>query len=309
MGDHVHEQGEWMVEYKFMQMYMDGNRTGTTRLTDMQALDFIGTPPGAPGVDFYAATPQQMTMDMHMMHVMYGVTDNITAYIMPMYISNTMDHARRPGFPNNNFVVNNDGFGDLGFGAMWRIYDGCTDEVILNFNFTAPTGDIDNVTSVPTGSPTEFPYPMRLGAGTFNARPAITYKQYWERSSLGLQFQTTLPMGLNDERYRMGNEYRANAWYAHLFGPCDQFAATFRVEGIWKSNFVGADPDLNPQFISTADPDMRGGEWVNLGAGLVWQLPGGGRLNAEMALPVYQRLRGVQLEMDWTLAASFSKAF
>lgn len=307
LGDHVHHTGEWMVEYKYTQMYMDGNRTGTTRLTDLEALNYkgVGMPPAA-----FGATPTQMTMDMHMLHIMYGVNDNVTAYIMPMWMSNTMDHARRPGFPNNNFTVNNSGFSDLGFGALWRIYEGCTDDLILNIGFTAPTGDIDNTTAVPTGVPDEFPYPMRLGSGTWNARPGITYKQYWERSSLGLQFQTDLPMGLNDARYRRGNEYRANAWYAHLFGCEDQFAATFRVEGLWRSNYVGADTRFNiPGLISTIDPDMRGGELLNFGYGLIWKLPGGGRLNAELTHPIYQRLRGVQLETDWTLAASYSKAF
>ncbi|MCH1495007.1 MAG: transporter, partial [Rubripirellula sp.] len=28
MGDHLHKTGEWMVEYKYMNMYMDGNRAG-----------------------------------------------------------------------------------------------------------------------------------------------------------------------------------------------------------------------------------------------------------------------------------------
>ena len=54
---------------------------------------------------------------------------------------------------------------------------------------------------------------------------------------------------------------------------------------------------------------MRGGEWVNFGCGMIYQLSGGGRFNVELADPVYQRLRGVQLETDLSLVASFSKAF
>ena len=166
MGDHVHKTGEWMVEYKYANMYMDGNRAGTTRLTDPQSLDFIGTvPPGVPGVSAYGATPTSMTMEMHMLHVMRGITDDITAYIMPMWMVNTMDHLRRNG---TTFTTSNKGFSDLHFGALWRFYNGCTDELILNLRFSAPTGDIDNVTSIPTGSPSEFPYPMRLGHGTWD---------------------------------------------------------------------------------------------------------------------------------------------
>jgi hypothetical protein len=285
---------------------MDGNRAGTTRLTDQQALDFIGTPPGVPAVDFYLATPLQMTMEMHMLHIMRGMTDDITAYIMPMWMVNTMEHMRRN---NTFFTTSNSGFSDLRFGALWRIYNGCDDEVILNLGITAPTGDIDNVTSIPTGAPGEFPYPMRLGSGTWNALPALTYKAYWERASMGLQAAFNLPMGLNDSRYRVGNIYRANAWFSYLLDCDKRHAATFRTEGLWRSNFVGADPQLNPTMISTADPDMRGGEFLNLGYGAMYQFCGGGRLNAELTHPVVQNLRGVQLETDWAFAVSYSKAF
>ena len=78
VGDHVHKAGEWMFEYKYSNMFMHGNRAGTRNLTPQQSLDFIGTPPGVPAQDFYVATPLRMTMDMHMLHVMRGVTDNVT---------------------------------------------------------------------------------------------------------------------------------------------------------------------------------------------------------------------------------------
>ncbi len=307
MGDHVHEVGEWMVEYKYAAMFMDGNRAGTTRLTDQQALDFIGTvPPGTPGVSAYGATPINMTMQMHMLHIMRGMTENVTAYIMPMWMDNTMDHRRRN---RTFFTTTNSGFGDLNFGALWRLYDGCSDELILNLRFSAPTGDIDNVTSIPTGSPSEFPYPMRLGHGTWDALPALTYRSYGERHSIGLQGALGLPMGTNDSDYRVGNEYRATAWLSYLLDCEKRLAATFRVEGLWRSNFVGADPQLNPNLISTADPNMRGGDFLNLGYGLMYMLPAGGRLNVEFTNPVVQNLRGVQLETDWSFAASYSKAF
>jgi hypothetical protein len=48
---------------------------------------------------------------------------------------------------------------------------------------------------------------------------------------------------------------------------------------------------------------------LNLGYGLMYMLPKGGRLNVEFTNPLVQNLRGVQLETDWGLAASYSKAF
>lgn len=298
MGDHVHKPGKWMFEYKYINMHMNGNRAGTTNLTDAQALGFNAPP--------FMATPLQMNMEMHMMHIMRGMTENVTAYVMPMWMVNTMDHLRGNG---TTFTTANQGFGDLHFGALWRIYNGCTDELILNLHFSAPTGDIDNRTSIPTGMPSEFPYPMRLGHGTWDALPALTYRKYWERATLGLQGEIALPMGLNYSDYRVGNTYRANAWISYLLDSEKKLAATFRVEGLWRSNFVGADPQLNPAMISTADPDMRGGDFLNFGYGLMYLLPRKGRLNFELTNPVIQNLRGVQLKNDWAIAASYSKAF
>ena len=40
MGDHVHDRGEWMFEYKYMNMYMEDNRIGTSTVSDAAAFGF-----------------------------------------------------------------------------------------------------------------------------------------------------------------------------------------------------------------------------------------------------------------------------
>ena len=152
---------------------------------------------------------------------------------------------------------------------------------------------------------------MRLGAGTFDFRPGLTYKTYGENHSMGLQYQADIPVGKNYRGYRIGAEHRVNWWVARLVGLEKKLTLTYRIEGLFRDNDVGFDTQLGPDnmVISTNRPDMRSGEWVNFGYGLIYQLPGGGRFNVELAHPVYQHLRGVQLETDLSLAASFSKAF
>lgn len=306
MGDHVHEQGEWMVEYKFMHMYMDGMRAGTTSLGDDASRLAVNN---GTGVNFMV-TPTRMTMDMHMIHVMRGWTDNVTLYVMPTVLDNSMDHLTGTGVTFNTRIT---GFGDLPFGALWRIYEGETDELIVNVGFSAPTGQIR--TLVDTGPPpapgTTFPYPMRLGSGTFDARPGVTYKSYGEMHTFGLQYQTDVPIGKNYRGYREGQEHRLNAWITRLIGCERKLALSYRAEALFRDAFVGFDTDLGPTptLISTIRPEMRGGEWINFGYGFIYLGPQGGRWNVELAHPVYQNLRGVQLETDLTLAASYSKAF
>ncbi|MCG8651686.1 MAG: hypothetical protein MI861_17735 [Pirellulales bacterium] len=69
MGDHVHDCGELMVEYKDMIMSMNGNRAGTNRLNDSDAVLFGAT---SNPVTNRGASPTNMTMEMHMLHLMYG---------------------------------------------------------------------------------------------------------------------------------------------------------------------------------------------------------------------------------------------
>ena len=312
MGDHIHGQGEWMFEYKYMNMYMDDNRIGSTTVSDL----FVN--PAAPGafvVDGIAtnngATPTQMTMEMHMIHLMYGLTDDVTIYTMIMLPSLTMDHVRGPMNPApqfSPFTTHNSGLGDTSFGALVKLYDDEDDDLILNLGMSAPTGQVQRFTTIPTGGAVvqALPYPMRLGAGTWNAKPGITWKHYEQRGSNGVQLQTNLPLGRNDRNYSVSDEYRLNLWRSQLL--TDNLAVSFRLENLWQSTYDGADPLATNGVISTNVESFRGGYWLNLGLG-VMALKNGHLFNVELVPTLYQNLNGVQLETDWSLFASWSKAF
>ncbi|MFG0256234.1 MAG: transporter [Rhodopirellula sp. JB053] len=306
MGDHVHKPGEWMVEYKYMNMYMDDNRIGTQTVSDADAIAYGAT---SNPVTNRMATPQQMTHEMHMLHIMRGMTEDVTFYTMIMLPSITMDHLRGPGaglMEGRTFTTHNSGFGDTTLGALMRLYTDDNDDWILNLSGSIPTGDIFRTTSIPTGSPTALPYPMRLGSGTFNARPGLTWKNYFDFGSFGTQFQTDLPIGRNYRDYSVSDEFRLNQWYSHLI--TDNFSASIRVENLWRTNFDGADPMTPDMGISTNVESFRGGYWLNLGIGASL-LHNGHLLSTEIVPTLYQDLNGIQLETDWSLVASWSKAF
>ncbi|TWU36638.1 hypothetical protein Q31b_49190 [Novipirellula aureliae] len=303
MGDHLHKPGEWMVEYKYMNMFMDGNRAGSQSLSDEDALGFG---------DGFFATPTNMTMEMHMLHVMYGYTEDVTLYTMLMLPSITMDHLRGPTFPaaalrGLPFTVHNSGLGDTGIGALVRLYSDEDDDLILNLGASLPTGDIYRTTSIPTNGHSDqtLPYPMRLGSGTFNARPGITWKRYYEFGSFGAQFQTDLPIGRNYRGYSVSDDYRLNAWYSQLI--TNNLSTSIRIQNLWRSNFDGVDLETPDAVISTNVEDFRGGYSLNLGLGAA-ALLGENLLNVEFVPTLYQDLNGVQLETDWSLAASWSKS-
>ncbi len=308
MADHLHQPGEIMLEYKYMLMSMDENQWGTRRLSNDQALA-VGN---ALGTNF-GAVPTHMDMEMHMLHVMYGYTPRITAYLMLMWPALTMDHLRgpaNPGGPGTPFTVHNSGFGDLGLGALIGLVQTEQADVILNLGMSVPTGDISRGSDIPTAGRTvqELPYPMRLGTGTFQFKPGITWKRYFPRASMGVQFQMNFSIGHNWDHYGVPDQYRLNFWYARLL--TDHLALSFRVENFWKDNFSGADPDLNPAVISTARPDMQTGYWLNFGYGIMYLVGNSGHLiNVELVDTIYQDLDGVQLRSDWSVVVSWSKAY
>lgn len=300
MGDHVHAPGEWMVEYKYMNMYMEDNRAGSTTVSDVASRGF-SVPSG--GTTNNGATPTQMTHEMHMVHIMRGMTEDITLYTMLMLPSVTMDHLRGN---DTSFTTHNSGFGDTTFGALLRLYSDVNDDLILNLAGSVPTGRIFRTSSIPTGAPTPLPYPMRLGSGTFNARPGITWKHYFETGSFGAQFQTDIPIGRNYRDYSVGDEFRLNAWYSHLL--TDNLSTSVRIENLWRTDFDGEDVATNNAVISTNVEEFRGGYSLNLGLGVA-ALTKGHLLNVEFVPTLYQDLNGIQLETDWAFAASWSKGF
>ncbi|MGB7325186.1 MAG: transporter [Rubripirellula sp.] len=314
VGDHLHSKGEWMVEYKYMIMSMEDNRIGENSVSDQDALGPAGPPPGivVDGIRTNAgAAPTQMTMEMHMAHLMYGLTDDVTLYTMAMLPSLTMDHIRGDGNPagrGGDFTTHNSGFGDTSIGALLRLYSTETQDFIFNLGCSIPTGDIYRESTAPTGGLVSqpLPYPMRLGSGTFNAKPGMTWKYYRDWWSGGVQFQTDLPVGRNYRGYSVSDEFRLNSWTSVLL--TDKWSVSLRGEHLWRTDYDGADPATTDMLISTNVESFRGGYWYNLGLG-TQIMAAGHYFNLEFVPTVAQDLDGIQLETDYSVIASWSKAW
>ncbi|MGB7346915.1 MAG: transporter [Pirellulaceae bacterium] len=314
MGDHIHNKGAWMVEYKYMNMYMEDNRIGEQEVSDADSIGPSGAPPGivVDGTRTNAgASPTDMTMEMHMAHIMYGMSDDVTLYTMIMMPSLTMDHIRGDGNPagrGTSFTTHNSGLGDTNLGALLRLYESEKTDFILNLGGSVPTGDIYRESSAPTGGLVSqpLPYPMRLGSGTFNARPGFTAKRYGDWWSSGIQVQTDIPIGRNYRGYSVSDEYRYNSWTSVLL--TDWLSVSLRGEHIWRTDYDGNDNDTTDALISTNVESFRGGKWYNLGFGMQ-AIFNDHYLSTELISTVEQNLDGIQLESDFAVVASWSRAF
>ena len=322
MADHRHKQGEWMVSYRFMTMDMDGNRDGTNSLTPDEIVTtvpnpFFGNPMMPPTL---RVVPLQMTMDMHMVGAMYGLTDRVTLMGMTSYNRLDMDHVTYAGGMGTNvlgnFTTETEGFGDSTVAAIIGLDDGTRKErqVNLNLGVSIPTGsneETDQILTPMGGTPTpRLPYPMQLGTGTWDLKTALTAFDRQGKVGYGAQASGRFPLGDNEEGYKRGSRIEGTAWLS--YEPDYWISLSTRLKAVSQGDISGIDAAIMAP-VQTADPDNHGGETVELlfGINLAGQTGAlkGHRLAIEYGVPLHRDLNGPQLETDSVLTIGWQKAF
>jgi len=296
MGGHTHDVGGVMLSYRYMSMHMDGNRDGTNRISDSEVL-----------AD-YMVTPTSMNMDMHMFGAMYGVNEKLTVMAMLPYVTKSMKHLTRMG---RQFTTRAEGIGDIKISGLYKITDQARHKLHLNLGVSLPTGSIDERDDTPAAQNTKLPYPMQLGSGTYDLMPGITYQGQGGNYSWGTQAVATIRTGENDNDYTLGDKIELSAWLQRQWTHA--FSTSIRLNAQRWSDIDGADPDLNPNMIATADPDLRAGKRADLLVGFTYQSRQGSlkgnRFALEVGKPVYQNLDGPQLETDLIITAGWQHSF
>jgi len=294
---HMHPKGQWMVSYKFMQMNMDGNRDGTRSITTDEVLEQ------------FRVAPISMTMDMHMLHFMYGVTDDFTLMAMLPFWSLSMDHQTRMGML---FTAESSGLADIKLTAQYALFNPSEKHrFVVKGTVSLPTGSTEQkgVTPMSNGQAVSLPYPMQLGSGSFGLVPSFSYLGYggdWAWSA-----HTTGFFRLNDNSYdyRLGDQFQVSAEV--LYTRSNWLIPAVRIAGYTWGNIEGSNPNLptmpNGMFmVPTADPDLRGGQRLDLTFNLTVHVPGslleGTSFSLEFTRPVYQNLEGPQLETDYAFS-------
>jgi hypothetical protein len=300
MGDHMHKEGEWMFSYRYMQMEMDGNLDGSNNLSTDEVLQD------------YSVAPENMTMEMHMLGAMYAPSNDLTLMLMVPVISNKMDHSMQMMggmgmMPMRSvFTTETDGLGDIKVGGLYRLKQTSNSTLILNLSLSLPTGSIDekDVTGMSMGDKVILPYSMQVGSGTYDLRPGVTYNNHQPTYSWGAQTIATLRLDKNDNDYSLGDRIMMTAWYARPFAK--SFSWSVRGAYEYWDDVDGESSKLSPMMknmVPTADPDLRGGQRVDIAAGVNWIIPGSAtnRLAVEFIRSVYQDLNGPQLKTDYSL--------
>ncbi len=249
---------------------------------------------------------------MHMAMLMYAPSDDLTLMAMLPYKRLAMDHITRTGI---KFRTVSEGIGDLELSGLYTFFRREFDRhrLILTAGLSVPTGSIDekDFLANPGLGKLKLPYPMQLGSGTVDLLPGITYLGQLEDWAWTVEASGTIRLGRNNNSYTLGDRLHVSGsgnWRA-----TDWLSPSVRLDGqIW-GNIDGADPDLNPALVPTADPNRRGGARADVLFGLDFYISEGilqgNRFAIQGGLPIYQNLDGPQLETDWQLSVGWQWIF
>ena len=316
MGDHTHRKGGWMLSYRYMNMQMDGMRSGTKRVNSQNV--FAAN---------YAVAPENMTMEMHMLGMMYAPTDQLTLMAMANYIDTTMNHRVNPAITgminggDSGFTAESSGFGDVKLSALYRFYLEGNCKAHFGIGFSLPTGSIDEKDDTPSMGGRQrqlLPAPMQLGSGTIDLLPSLTFVQQFENWSWGAQGSGVIRLeDENENNYRLGHKFELISWIGYnlidwlgLNGGLS-YGYTGRLQGSQKD--LNANAPMELRSVTTAFSDNYGDERIDLILGINLLKPTGflegHRLSFDLRLPLWRDLNGYQLESDFALTFGWQKAF
>jgi hypothetical protein len=311
MTDHVHGKGEWGFSYSYVNIQQKGNQTGTALLTDQQVLTN------------YMTAPDQMTMQMHMAMIMYGLSDRLSLMGMFSFVQNSMQMTMNtaamsmPGMvmtgTPTQMNTKTSGLGDTKIYGLYKIADRNRQRLIFSLGINIPTGSTTINGLTLEGDGQRLSYPMQTGTGTWDLIPALAYTGQINDVSWGLQTGANLRPGLNMQGYALGDEFTGNAWISYRFSKW--MSSSLRLEENVTTTMNKYDPNIAILAMNdpTANAANYGGEHTNAYLGLNFYKPSmpfrGNRLMLEYGIPVYQNLNGTQMKYQSTLCLGWQYNF
>lgn len=301
MISHVHEKNEWMVSYRFMNMNMQGMIHGRSSVSDATILSL------------YQAVPREMRMNMHMLMLMYGLSDRLTIMSMFHYNSNWMSMSMRMGDNYHRHTMQSSGLGDVRLSALYALLKKSNQQVVFSMGVSFPTGSVQL-----KGKPgsmmypsNHLPYSMQTGSGSFDFLPGLSYLFQKNRWYYCVQVHANVRSTTNRVGYRLGHEYVAGSWIAWRW--ISFLSNSLRLDVTHTGPLHGSDSSLDQNLEPAADVKNYGGTRFNTYAGLVLQPDKGflssSKFSIEFGLPVYQNFQGYQMKNTYHLLFTYNLNF
>ena len=283
LGSHIHLRGQWMVGYRFMHMAMEG---GHVHEAD------------------YPVRPEHMRMALHMVEVMYGLTDRLTLMAMLGYQQAAMESRTVQG---TRFETSASGPNDLQLAVHYALHPGATHYLVGLLGVQVPLGRVDVRDDTPMGTGQPLPYPMRPGSGTWDLVLGLTSIHRLGDWNLGVHGDALWRTGTNRYGYRLGHRVHAGAWVTYRVRAW--MAWTLHVDAHVLGDVQGHDARLNPAMTPTADPALQGERHLTIQPALNFYVPGGPlkgmRWSVYLDRPLLEAHEGAAMETSWQLTLAW----
>ncbi len=332
MFDHTLAAGDVMLGYRYMRGEQAGNVLLGSDIANLETMQLEGC-----GDVPCLVSPKRMTMNMHMLELMYAPADWLTLMLMPQW--QDMDMTMNP-LPGQTIATHNHasglhahqtgGVGDTGLYALFKLYGDDRHHVTLGVGGTAPSGDaeIKQRKNSTTGSKfvSNIPihYGMQLGSGTWDFKPSLTYTGNEDRFQWGAQATGTLRLDhVNNSGFAFGDIFQGSVWGGYQW--TDWLSSTVRGVYTWQGEIDGRYPgiyftnnDEIIQFVPTHvgpfdRPENYGGQFWDLGLGLNVTIPhgtfAGNSIKFEWLQPLHTDYNSYQLDRDYSLNFTWSYGF
>lgn len=296
MGDHVHGKGEWMISYRYMTMSMKGNLQKSDEISDMEIYQS------------YMVSPQDMTMNMHMVGVMHAPTSWVTLMLMGSYSASTMNLKMMSGM---EFTTQSSAVSDTKFSGLFNLLKKSNHQIHANLGLSIPTGSVHLTDDTPMMEHARLAYPMQTGSGTWDPVVGVTYLGKSNRFSLGTQTMLTARMMKNEHDYNLGQKLESTAWLA--FGATQSLSFSGRLKFKFNSKIDGADLNFNPKMMPLFNSGNSGVRVLDGLLGVNYLVTKGSLRNLRLALefssPLIQNVHGIQMNKEWSGIVGVQYAF
>ena len=326
-GHMLDKAGKFMVGYRYMRDMQAGSMLqGNSAVADSSIVN-LGC--GSTPIDKCFIVPKEMTMNMHMLDLMYAPTDWLNLMVMPQFVDMNMSMRQIANPKDYHLDINGNklshithhveaghstgGVGDTGMYALFKLWNDSDQHLHLTVGTTAPTGSIDNMLRRNHQVEGGFnDYGMQLGSGTWDFKPNLTYTGRWDDWSWGAQVGGTHRLqDKNASGYALGDLFQSTAWgsYNWFSWLSSSVRGVYTEQGKLKNQFNGLIQQLGPMDY----PKNYGGRYWDVGFGLNAFVPTGklvgNNLSVEWLQPVSTDVNGYQLNRDGALSATWNYMF
>ena len=283
MKNHIHAKNSFMIGYSAQHSVM----SGVYNQTESEA------------GGLYHSIPRDMSMQMHMVDLMYGVTDKFNIGIMPQYTTMYMGHIHHDGSFGSHSV---DGLGDTKLNASYEIFSSHLQSVIGSVGISLPTGSISKQSG---GS--QYAYMMQTGSGSYELLPSATFVQKFNEIDFGIQANASIKLNDNAHNYRFGNVYNLTAWAGKNFTK--NLGSHLRLDYTDVGNVIGSEPDINAAYTAINNPKLQFRKITTAFVGANFYTNNGVKFLLEAGVPLYQYVGVGTLKNSYSLNFSVRKSF